>query len=281
MDLSKIVCNNCGIRGHLYKDCRNPVLSYGVLLFSCENLKNIQDPKILMIQRKDSLCYIEFLRGKYDLNHPRYIQILVDKFSVSEKDKVLSQSFETLWKELWMLGDAEECPRFRGDYQKGHDKFERVKQGIYCGKETLTLRDFVKKSETSYKDSEWEFPKGRRESGESNKTCAIREFSEETTYDSDDYELFTNIAPLDEEFVGENRVRYKHVYYIGYLKNLSKDVSVLSTNRDQITEIKDIRWVSESEAYEMIRDYHHTRREVIQQMFRLIHGLNRDYFIVG
>lgn len=280
MDLSNIICNNCGIRGHLYKDCRNPVLSYGVLLFSCENLKNIQDPKILMIQRKDSLCYIEFLRGKYDLNHPQYIQVLVDKFSITEKSKVLSQSFETLWKELWVLGDEEECPRFRGDYQKGRDKFEKVRQGICCGKETLTLRDFVEKSKTSYKDSEWEFPKGRRDPGETNKECAIREFSEETTYDKDDYELFTNIVPFDEEFVGENRVRYKHVYYIGYLKNLSKDVSVLSTNRDQITEIKDVRWVLESEAYEMIRDYHHTRREVIQQIFRLIHGLNRDYFIV-
>ena len=28
-----IYCNNCGNEGHLYRQCRLPVLSYGVLLF--------------------------------------------------------------------------------------------------------------------------------------------------------------------------------------------------------------------------------------------------------
>ena len=38
--------------------------SYGVILFKIENEKK----KILMINRKDSLCYIDFIRGKYKGN---------------------------------------------------------------------------------------------------------------------------------------------------------------------------------------------------------------------
>ena len=39
-------CNNCGIKGHLYKDCRHPIMSYGHIIFRRD------DNKILMIQRK-------------------------------------------------------------------------------------------------------------------------------------------------------------------------------------------------------------------------------------
>ena len=60
MEQRIIYCNNCGLKGHLYKDCKKPVISCGNIIFRTD--KN--EPQILMIQRKDSLCYIEFLRGK-------------------------------------------------------------------------------------------------------------------------------------------------------------------------------------------------------------------------
>ena len=45
-------CNNCGILGHTYSQCKNPIMSYGIIAINPEN------NKILMINRKDSLCYI-------------------------------------------------------------------------------------------------------------------------------------------------------------------------------------------------------------------------------
>ena len=68
MDVKHIYCNNCGIKGHLYKDCRKPVISCGNIIFRLDK----DEPEILMIQRKDSLCYIEFLRGKYDIYNINY-----------------------------------------------------------------------------------------------------------------------------------------------------------------------------------------------------------------
>ena len=57
----KLQCLNCGHYGHAIKTCNYPITSYGILCYFVQN-NNI---KYLMIQRKDSLCYIEFLRGKY------------------------------------------------------------------------------------------------------------------------------------------------------------------------------------------------------------------------
>ena len=43
-----LYCNNCGNEGHLYRQCRLPVLSYGILILNSDN-------HLLMIRRKDSL----------------------------------------------------------------------------------------------------------------------------------------------------------------------------------------------------------------------------------
>ena len=60
-DNTIIYCNNCGLKGHMQRDCRNPVLSCGNLIFR----KDTEEPKVMMIQRKDSLCFIDLIRGGY------------------------------------------------------------------------------------------------------------------------------------------------------------------------------------------------------------------------
>ena len=32
-----IYCTNCGKTGHLYKNCKNPIVSYGIMLFKYIN----------------------------------------------------------------------------------------------------------------------------------------------------------------------------------------------------------------------------------------------------
>ncbi len=274
--MSELICNNCGLKGHVYKDCKAPITSYGNIIYKLVD----SIPYILMIQRKDSLCYIEFLRGKYDIYNISYIQILVDKFSVEEKERILQYDYEELWKQLWLIKDIEEN-RFTLDYEKGKSKFNKLKQGFHFNKLNIQidLNYFLKRSTTAYKTSEWEFPKGRRNNGESNKDCAIREFREETNYDTNDYELLINMSPLSEQYLGENKVRYKHIYYVGYLTNLDKKVTVDSTNSDQVSEIKQIQWVTKEEALKNIRDYHSTRRKVINTIFKFIDHLD-NYIII-
>ena len=94
-----IICNNCNKIGHISSECIAPTTSYGIIIFKTEN----KISKLLLINRKDSLCYIDFIRGKYDIDNIKYIQILIDKFSNTEKENIILYDFETLWKKLWLI----------------------------------------------------------------------------------------------------------------------------------------------------------------------------------
>ena len=45
-----MICNNCGIMGHISRNCLKPIRSYGVIL-----LKDVEeDAKIILINRKQN-----------------------------------------------------------------------------------------------------------------------------------------------------------------------------------------------------------------------------------
>ena len=278
MDVKHIYCNNCGIKGHLYKDCRKPVISCGNIIFRLDK----DEPEILMIQRKDSLCYIEFLRGKYDIYNINYIQILIDKCNNEEKYNILNKSFDNLWENLWLIDSEDKTYKNNSDYLKGYEKFTKLSNGFLYKKtrKIINLNYFIINSDTNYKETEWEFPKGRRNNNESNLECAKREFTEETNYTNKDYELIENIQNFSEEFIGENKVRYKYIYFIGHLKNIKKEVLVDRNNKNQYSEIKDIRWLNKKDSLNIIRDYHHTREDVIHKIFNLISLIDSKYSLI-
>ena len=53
-------CNNCGKQGHTYQQCRKPITSIGIILYRINN----KNTEYLLIRRKDSLGYVDFIRGK-------------------------------------------------------------------------------------------------------------------------------------------------------------------------------------------------------------------------
>ena len=91
-------CNNCGKIGHISVNCKIPITSYGVLLVA--DIDKV--PKLIMIQRKDSLCYIEIIRGKYTLET---FHIYIERISNQELNDIKTKSFDELWKKLWLLDD--------------------------------------------------------------------------------------------------------------------------------------------------------------------------------
>lgn len=271
----KIICNNCGNRGHLYKNCKKPVTSYGNIVFRLDDTIE----KVLMIQRKDSLCYIEFIRGKYDINNIEYIQILIDKCSIKEKEKLLNKNYNDLWCELWLLKEN----KFNNtdDYKRGETKFNMIQNGILYNNDKITLQNIIDNSKTRYIDSEWEFPKGRRNNnGESNISCAKREFCEETNYTLDDYELIENLQTFNEDFLGENKVNYRYIYYIGILNNFEKKLFIDENNIDQYSEIKDLKWLKKDECIDKTRDYHLSRRKLIKNIFNMINIVKINYSLI-
>tara|TARA_B110000879_G_C11079698_1_gene474255 strand:- start:136 stop:966 length:831 start_codon:yes stop_codon:yes gene_type:complete len=266
MEKKRDYCNNCGNFGHMYGNCRHPILSYGVILY---NYGEDGEPSIVLVERKDSLSYIEFMRGKYkSIFDVEYIKLLFSRFSKKELGEIDKYDFDTLWKNLWIHTETIN-PRIKREYKKSKIDFNKLKEGYKKGNDFISIQSMIEMVSIPYLSNEWEIPKGRRKMHENNRCTAIREFYEETNVNPSTYKLYKNIIPIVEEYVGINSVRYKHVYYIGNTVNqcsliLDKD------NKDQYTEIKDLKWCSENECLEKIRKYDNNKRNVIINFFEYL-----------
>ena len=127
MDRKKDYCNNCGNFGHTYSNCRHPILSYGIILYNYDEKKV---PSIVMVQRKDSLSYIEFMRGKYkNIYDTEYIKLLFSRFSKEELDNIDNYEFDELWKKLWIHTETIN-PRIKKEYKKSKIDFIKLKKEV-------------------------------------------------------------------------------------------------------------------------------------------------------
>ena len=94
-------CINCFRKGHVFKDCAYPVTSYGIIGY----YKFKEEYKIVLVQRKDTMGFIDFIRGKYDarIKKEEILEILVSEMTDSEKNRIIKYSFDELFKLLFKL----------------------------------------------------------------------------------------------------------------------------------------------------------------------------------
>ena len=250
---SKMYCNNCGKRGHVFKVCRDPIISCGLILINNPKLPIEFPLEVLMVKRKDSMAYTEFLRGKYDINEPEYIRKLLSNMTSEEHLKLSSQTFEELWTMHW--GDDTGHSK---EYETSLVKFE-----------TLNFTELLKDIQ-GYSESEWGFPKGRRARHESDLDCAIREFSEETNIPRTSYTICSNLI-LKEQFSGTNGIPYSHIYFVALKK---EDVVFNELTPMQEKEISDISWKTLQECHSLIRPHYSQRKELLDSLERIVNTFN-------
>ena len=97
-------CNNCGKNGHAFHQCKSPITSYGIIAFR-ENPTN-QSREYLMIRRKDTLGFVDFMRGKYSIYNKEYILNMIKQMTNNEKTRILTEPFSKLWGDLWGTLDS-------------------------------------------------------------------------------------------------------------------------------------------------------------------------------
>lgn len=250
------ICNNCGKQGHQFHQCKIPITSYGIILFRSSD----QGLQYLMIRRKNSFGYIDFIRGKYIQNNLEHLQIMFNEMSMEEREQIRTNNFERLWKMMWGIQDSGHQTQFRGEEQASQKKFEALKNGLPIGinGEILTLDDIIKNSHTRWTETEWEFPKGRRNFQEKDLDCALREFEEETGISKKTVKIVENVLPFEEMFLGSNHKSYKHKYFLGYTENNHNNL-----NNYQQTEVSKIEWKTLEECLESIRPYNLEKKQLI------------------
>jgi ADP-ribose pyrophosphatase YjhB (NUDIX family) len=263
MNSKNNICNNCGKNGHLFHQCNLPITSYGVILFNkafdASDSGGPAQTKFLMIRRKDSYGYIEFSRGKYSLNNVGQMQTIVDEMSLPEKRKILEITEK--------IGRGENGIQYKNDDSISRKKMDALKAGITINNEPVTLESLVKNSGTAWDETEWEFPKGRRNHNEKDVDCALREFSEETGYSLSDIHLIDNLQPFEETFIGSNYKAYKHKYYLAML---SENANPSFLQNYQISEVSELKWMTCEECSQSIRPYSFEKIALIQNIQRIL-----------
>ena len=78
---STMYCGNCGKIGHVYKVCYEPIISLGIILY--RKIPNGDGIEYLMVRRKDSLGFVELVRGNYPLDNLPYLINIVDEMTLS------------------------------------------------------------------------------------------------------------------------------------------------------------------------------------------------------
>lgn len=266
--LYKDICNNCGKYGHTMHSCKMPITSFGVVVFR-NNPETGRE--YLMICRKDTLGYIDLIRGKYQLLDNcissntlspclQYIMNMLKQMTTDEKIKLQTKTFQYLWCELWG-GDGNSSsknnvhPQYKLEEYISRTKFNELKKNrILDELIRICNRDYP-----VFEEPEWGFPKGRRSFNEKDFDCAIRETTEETGYPANTFINIKNILSFNEVFCGSNYKSYKHSYYLMYMKYSES----LNTNNFERSEVSSMEWMSFDDCMNKIRPYNIEKKRML------------------
>jgi len=157
-----IICNNCNKSNHESKDCKEPITSWGIIVVNLEkifennnytlnhnhiNIKNklfnitpqnhrdlenlskyMNDIKFLLIQRKHSIGFMDFIRGKYKIDNIDQINSLFQYMNPKEIKLISELDFDSLWKYMWN-NDPVKTNTQKREYIIAKQKFEDLKAG--------------------------------------------------------------------------------------------------------------------------------------------------------
>ena len=247
-------CVNCGKTGHYNYQCKLPIISIGIIPFTLDN----GEYKYLIIKRKDSLGYVDFMRGKYSLDNISGIMGMLNEMTVIERNNLLTNSFDDLWCKLWNTPIGS---KYRGEENTAKDRFNQIKTGVKIDTKMCTLKSLIDKCTCIWEEPEWGFPKGRREINERDLQCGMRECVEETGYNDASINIIQNLIPYDELFIGSNYKGYKHRYYVGYI-----DINSKPDKPYQESEVSDMIWLSYEDIKKKIRPYNLEKFEILKKV---------------
>ena len=201
---------------------KNIKRSIGIIIFN-----NTLD-KVLLVQKKHTYAFADFVIGKYDKNN---IFSLIEKFNkmtIQEKLIISSLEFEWIWYNMFMSKDKSDM------YCRSFGRFYK-----YFLSNPKFLKNLLSSSNKNG-NLLWEPPKGRKNKTEMSISCAMREVQEETRIKPSSYQIISG-KKIKKQIVSNN-VRYIIIYYIAIMKDFEK-IKFDINNKDQAIEISEVSWV--------------------------------------
>lgn len=240
----------------------------------------------MMVSRKFSLGFIEFIRGKYNVSDSLSIINLFEQMYDDEIKYIKNNHYDNIL--YYFLNRHDETKedvlnriyegKYSTEYCEAKIKFNMLLNPSEDDNNDVPydLFFYIKNIKPKWKIPEWGFPKGRRDKrAEENMSCACREFEEETGYHDNEYIVLNKIEPIEEKMIGTNGIIYKHIYYLAVNHH---DRNQLLCDFDSY-EIGAVKWFSYNEAMERIRPYHIEKKKILTRVYLfilnyLIHNIN-------
>jgi ADP-ribose pyrophosphatase YjhB (NUDIX family) len=247
----QMICLNCDIEGHTFKNCSLPIRSYGIIAYRVTKQKTLE---YLLIQRKDTIGKIDFMRGKYKIKgviNYNKLKSLIEEMTDEEKYEILNTPKEDIWDNMWLNHNS---GIFKNEKYKAMSMFKEI-----------DYKRLIKESIPSrYSENEWGFPKGRKNLSETYMECSRREFKEETGLKDTDFILNEN-KKFTEEFIASDGLKYIHIYYLAKVNSFI-NIDQVYKNLIFRQEVKKIGFYEYKTAYKMFRDYDTKKKNVLMQV---------------
>ena len=158
--------------------------------------------------------------------------------------------------------------QYKNEELSSSKKMDLIRNGVIINDENVTLKSIVENSKTEWNETEWEFPKGRRNNKEKDLECALREFEEETGISKNKISVIENILPFEEIFIGTNHKSYKHKYFLAYMEEDNEEMEDLE--HYQVTEVSKIEWKTIDRCLESIRPYNLEKKKLITNINKVL-----------
>ena len=216
----------------------------------------------LIIRRKETLGYIDFMRGKYSIQNKDYIMNMLKQMTNKEKEQLRCKDFDLLWKNIW--GSSANNNQYKSEEINSREKYHTLTHGVKLHNDYYTLDDLIDASIVfpSWEEPEWGFPKGRRNNQETDIDCAVREFTEETGYPASKLVWLQNVAPYEEIFTGSNYKSYKHKYFLMYMNY----EDTLEAGPYQTSEVSMVAWKTFEECMQFFRPYNLEKIRILRKV---------------
>jgi 8-oxo-dGTP pyrophosphatase MutT (NUDIX family) len=249
---NETICKNCNSIGHTYRECPYPISSYGIICYVVIN----KELHFLMIQRKNSLSFMEFIKGNYKSMDIPKINKLIQSMTKDEQQILDCNNFDIIWEKIWFQSNNKNTK----EYIDAKTNFDSLMQ-------RNILKEILSKNVRSINEPEWGFPKGRKKQNEKDIECSLREFTEETQFKSEDIKILDYNNPYNEIFFGTNKILYKHTYYIA---NFVGNIEIPKFNKQcmqQIREIRSIKWMNYNDVIKHLNSHNIERIEIFKNIY--------------
>jgi 8-oxo-dGTP pyrophosphatase MutT (NUDIX family) len=221
------------------------IIRHGIILITHDENHRIL---FLVVKHRYTYSYSEFLlrtKGTDPL-------FLINKMTHKEISQILSWNYQKIMDDFFPNKGWFEKVGCRREFAKNVECYKAALENALLRPEKEDL-------------SMWEFPKGRKEKGESGEECAIREFKEETgIHDIDSFIQIDDI--FIEQYVGDDGNTYVTFLYPMYIRNGQKIEKQIG-EEDLSPETHTMQWMTRDECRKVLME---TKMRIIDYIESLL-----------